>query len=112
MVFKVAQSEKYKVKVEIETNTESGRKEKSTFNVMFKRLSQSEITELVQSAESLTFEDLMARVLLGWDGLIDADNEPLEFNEANRAALFEIPEARFALREAYWDSVRLGKQKN
>ena len=111
MTFKIAQSDSYKYKVDVETNGENGKKEKSTFNVMFKRLSQSEITELV-GTESLTFEDLMARVLVGWDGLIGSDNHPVEFNDANRVALYEIPEARFALREAYWESVRLGKQKN
>ena len=111
MSFKIAQSDSYKTKVEVETTTETGKKEKSAFNVMFKRLTQTEITSIVDT-ENLTFEELMAKVLVGWDGLIDADNEPLDFNEANRTALYEIPQARYALREAYWESVRVGKQKN
>lgn len=111
MTFKMAQSDTYKTKVDVETTTESGKKEKSTFNVMFKRLTQTELTELVNT-ENLTFEELMAKVLTGWDGLIDSENEPVDFNEANRVALFDIPQARFALREAYWESARAGKQKN
>ena len=110
-MFKVAQSDSYKYKVTVEMNGEGGQKEKSSFSVQFKRLSQSEFTELVQT-ENLTFEALKAQVLAGWDGLVGSDNQPLEFNEANRAALFEIPEARFALREAFWESVRMGKAKN
>jgi hypothetical protein len=111
-MFKVAQSSNYKYKVNVETNGANGQKEKSTFNVQFKRLKQTEITELAASIDSLSFEDLMDKVLVGWDGLVGSDNEVFEFNDANRALLFDIPEARFAVRDAFWESVRMGKQKN
>lgn len=111
-MFKIAQSPSYKYKVNVETNGANGQKEKSSFNVQFKRLKQTEITDLAAQIEHMSFEDLMDKVLVGWDGLVGSDNEVLEFNDANRVALFEIPEARFAVRDAFWESVRLGKQKN
>lgn len=111
-MFKVAQTPSYKRKVNVETNGANGQKERSSFNVQFKRLTQTEISDLVAQMANLSFEDLMDRVLVGWDSLVGSDNEVFEFNEANREALFEIPEVRFAVREEFWESVLLGKQKN
>jgi len=111
-MFCVSQSDSYKYPVTVETNGETGKKEKSTFSAFFKRLSQTEATQLFET-ENLTFEDLMSAVLVGWGtDLVGSDKQPLEFNAMNRDALFNIPEARFALREAFWESIKLGKVKN
>ena len=108
MAFKLALSETYKVKVVVETPNEYGKTSKDDFVAEFKRVGMDELEELRKLPQPEVFE----RVLVGWSGLLDGDNQAVPFSELNRKALLNIPQALAGLMESYWPSVFKAREKN
>ncbi len=108
MAFKIALKPTYKVKVVVETPNDNGRLDKSDFMADFTRADMNMIDELRQ----LTQKEVVERVLVGWSGLLDENNEAVPFSEANRDALLGIPQAFAALAQGFWDSIYKAREKN
>ncbi len=51
-------------------------------------------------------------VLMGWDGIVDADGESVGFSKASKAELLELPMMAGAIIEAYFSSLVEEKRKN
>ncbi|TWI65169.1 hypothetical protein IP91_02576 [Pseudoduganella lurida] len=107
-MFKIALSATYRIKIHVEIPAESGKIDKSDFTAEFKRCDLEKLDELRKEPQ----RDVIRAVLVGWDGLVDEDNNAVPFNEATREAVLAIPQAMFALIETFWSSVQTAKQKN
>ncbi len=107
-MFKIALSQTYRVKVTVETPNEHGKIDKSDFMAEFKRADLATLDELRKEPQL----DVLRQVLVGWDGLVDEDNNTVPFNAATRDAVLTIPQAVFALVDAFWASIAKAKQKN
>jgi hypothetical protein len=108
MSFKIALTPSYRVKVIVETPNESGRHDKSDFMAEFKRCDIDALEELRKDPQL----EVLRKVLVGWDGLIGDDNQPVLYNPTTLEALLAIPQAVFALIEAFWGSIAKAKEKN
>lgn len=83
-----------------------------TFTAEFRRIGKKEIEALTASAE--TSDDSVARaVLVGWEGVQDADGNDVPFSDAAVAQLLDVPGVAYAVVMAFLDSVSgAAKRKN
>ena len=69
---------------------DGGHKEKSTFDVEFKRLTQTRISEIrklarkmeigaIDDDEMLEDQEAAKEIILGWDGVVDEENKEIKF---------------------------------
>jgi len=81
----------------------------ATFLILTRSQIQEQIAEEREAAtaDDPTDADVLRKVLVGWDDVATEDG-PLEFNEANRDALIDIPYVRTALIAAYFTAVTGG----
>jgi len=105
---------------------DGGKREKATFSAVFKRLSQSRINEIqtevqrrVKAAEagedvrgSISDVSLADEILVGWEGIVDGDGEPVPFSQASKAMLLDVPMMAPALINAFFESLVELKRKN
>jgi len=99
-----------------------GRREKQEFEAEFKRLPQSRIIQIQSLAKKLASADADAveisdvsiadEVLVGWDGIIDSDGEPIAFTRRTKDQLLELPMMAACLIEAYFTSLVEEKRGN
>lgn len=108
MAFKLAKSPTFKATVTIETQDDKGRTQKDTVIATFKRCGEEELAEFTD----LKNAELMRRVLLNVEGLIDENNEPVPYEGDNIEGFLAIPPATHALAMAFWQASRLGRAKN
>lgn len=111
MTFKITQKPTFISRVTVETPNQKGGFDRSHFNAEFKRCGMDEIEEL----KKLPQKEVMEKVLVGWTDLIDDDNQPVDFNEDNRRALLNIPNALTAMGSidgAFWGSLFKAREKN
>lgn len=104
-----SQTETYRFKVEVSLPTEKGRFERQDFWLDVRRVSSDELDELVHVKGQ---DEVVRRVAVGWDGVLDDDNAPLDFSTENLARLLAIPQVRVAMANAYWNNVTDVRQKN
>lgn len=116
---------------------EKGNKQKKTFKLRFKRVSQEEI-ELIEhrlklakramplteeelaeipskfaGAEPMTDMELLHEVVAGFEaGVLDKDGSPLPFSAENLEALADTFPAKPAMVNAFFDSINKVMQKN
>ena len=126
MAFVLKQSDSYTWPVSIRLPANGGKREKQTFEAEFKRLPQSRINEIqvlaqqrVKAAErgedlenGISDQSIADEVLVGWDGIVDGDGEPVPFSKASKAQLLDVPMLASALIEAFFESLVEGKRKN
>ena len=108
MAFIIALSETYRVKVTVETLNEAGKKEKSEFHVVFKRYDVDELDELRTKPQ----REVLKEAIVGWEGLLDGNKEPVPFNELNVDVLLRITPALQGLALAFWNSIVTAREKN
>jgi len=99
-----------------------GRREKQEFEAEFKRLPQSRIIEIQTLAKKLANGDaenaeisdvsIADEVLVGWEGIVDSEGEPLPFTRRTKEQLLELPMMAGALIEAYFNSLVEEKRGN
>lgn len=100
---KVAVVPQFKKRVDVEIQTMTGTPEVQSFMAIFKGMSRAEYDALMARAEA-AFKDgkngddlVVAEVLQGWEGVEDAQGNPLPFNADNMAKTWnEVPGARVA----------------
>ena len=99
----------YPVKVAV-LAAENGAVLEHTFNACFKRFSQAEIDDI--KANIKTDADIVRKVMIGWDGIGDADGTPLAFNAENLERLLADNGMAFALCKAWYESLNKELIKN
>ncbi len=126
MAFVLNQSQSYSWPVSINLPADGGKREKSSFDALFKRLPQSRINEIQQLAQQriksaergdeldngVTDQSIAAEILVGWSGILDADGDDVPYSEAVKAQLLDVPMMAGALIEAYFTSLVELKRKN
>lgn len=126
MAFVLKQSDSYTWPVSIRLPANGGKREKQTFEAEFKRLPQSRINEIqvlaqqrVKAAErgedlenGISDQSIADEVLVGWDGIVDGDGEPVPYSKTTKAQLLDVPMLAGALIEAFFESLVEGKRKN
>ena len=126
MAFVLNQSQSYSWPVSIQLRADGGKREKSSFDALFKRLPQSRINEIQQLVQQrikaaergdeldngVTDQSIAAEILVGWSGILDADGDDVPYSEAVKAQLLDVPMMAGALIEAYFTSLVELKRKN
>lgn len=126
MAFVLNQSQSYSWPVSIKLPADGGKREKSSFDALFKRLPQSRINEIQQLVQQrikaaergeeldngVTDQSIAAEILVGWSGILDADGDDVPYSEAIKAQLLDVPMMAGALIEAYFTSLVELKRKN
>lgn len=130
MAFVLAQSATYSWTVNFEYPVDGNRFRRQTFEVIFKRLDQSRIEEIViaqremQRAVEEGAENSLellaqgrehaAEVMAGWSGVKETEDAPddLPFTAKNLKAFLEVPGIANAVLKAYGESLQLSKQGN
>lgn len=99
--------------VSVHLPVDGGRFEKQAFTATFRRISQSRITEIVEAVQagSTTDVKLASEVLVGWAGVTDGETD-LEYTEAHKAQLLDIPAVAAAVVRAFLDSITGAPRKN
>ena len=112
-MFSLSQSNSYTWPVTVEFPVDGGKTEKQSFDVEFKRLTQSKIKELRDLAFAGKVDDVQTcrEVVVGWRGVKDGDNE-LPFSPSNLNLLLEVALVPGAVVRAYFDSMEGAKRKN
>lgn len=126
MAFVLKQSDSYTWPVSIKLPANGGKRERQTFDAEFKRLPQSRINEIQRevqlrvkanekgedTGEGISDQSIADEILVGWDGIIDGDGEPVPFSNAVKAQLLDVPMMAGALVAAYFESLVEQKRKN
>jgi hypothetical protein len=107
-MFKLSLTDTYTVKIVVEIPNLKGKTDKSDFMAEFKRCDIDKLDEL----RALPQRDVIREVLVGWTDLVGDDNQPVLFSTVTRDAVLAIPQAVFALIEAFWGSIHKAKEKN
>jgi hypothetical protein len=126
VAFVLKQSDSYTWPVSIKLPANGGKRERQTFDAEFKRLPQSRINEIqlqVQqrmkaaergddTGEGISDQSIADEVLVGWDGIVDGDGEPVPFSKGSKAQLLDVPMMAGAIIEAFFESLVEAKRKN
>jgi len=126
VAFVLNQSQSYSWPVSIKLPADGGKREKSSFDALFKRLPQSRINEIqllvsqrIKAAErgeeldnGVTDQSIAAEILVGWSGIVDGEGDDVPYSEASKAQLLDVPMMAGALIEAYFASLVELKRKN
>jgi len=126
VAFVLKQSDSYTWPVSIKLPANGGKRERQTFDAEFKRLPQSRINEIQRevqlrvkanekgedTGEGVSDQSIADEILVGWDGIVDGDGEPVPFSNAVKAQLLDVPMMAGALVSAYFESLVEQKRKN
>jgi hypothetical protein len=126
VAFVLKQSDSYTWPVSIKLPANGGKRERQTFDAEFKRLPQSRINEIQRevqvrvkanekgedTGEGVSDQSIADEILVGWDGIVDGDGEPVPFSNAVKAQLLDVPMMAGALVAAYFESLVEQKRKN
>jgi len=126
VAFVLKQSDSYTWPVSIKLPANGGKRERQTFDAEFKRLAQSRINEIQRevqlrvkanekgedTGEGISDQSIADEILVGWDGIVDGDGEPVPFSNAVKAQLLDVPMMAGALVAAYFESLVEQKRKN
>lgn len=110
MAFKLAKSPTFKAPVTALTPNERGGFDKETFTAEFKRVSMEDLDQYKE--QNMTHYQILDLVLVGFEGLLDEDNEPVAFTEATKAALLGITSAVNGLIYAFYSTLNKAPEKN
>jgi hypothetical protein len=110
MAFKLTQSPTYKTTVTVNVPNGSGGFDKSTFVAEFKRKTTAELADL--RSLNLTNDELVRKVLVGWEMTDEDTGEAVPFNKDTLGAVLAIAPTPLATTLAYWESVNGARSKN
>lgn len=107
MAFVRKKNPTYKWPVIVE-DPDNGRFDKGTFDAIFKRLSRTKFSELVNKGDV----ELLENVLDGWEGIEDEDGKPVPFTSAIKREFLDDPYFCRGVVKAYLESLEGIKEKN
>lgn len=118
-MIKIAQTPTYPATVNVEL-PDGKTVKKVAFTINFHRKTMTEITDIhrrlglpMDNDEKLNDEKLVGEIVAGWGTDVqDEDGQPLEFNDANLAALMDIYPVRPAVVRTFFETLNGGKAKN
>ena len=117
MAFVISKKQTYAWPVKIKM-PQGGQWENHGFTATFQRIPAAKIQEWMKNLadedqkpeERYDYENtVISEVLVGWEGVQDAEGTPVPFSDETRRMLVEIVEVRKAIFEAFFDS-GLGKK--
>jgi hypothetical protein len=113
-MFKIDLSDDYAYPVTLEIRDEKGRVKREQFTARFKRLPQTELDELMSQARDQQISDaeLASKVLSGWEGIADADGNPIPYNDVMRESVLDVFPVRPSVIAAWFESLTGAKRKN
>lgn len=115
-MFVLEQKETYLWPVQIKVPANGGKYETHTFDVEFKRLSQSRIkniNEEIQAEKSeITDSDLVKEVICGWKGIQDSNGAEVPFSVGQLEMLLDIPLVASSIVKVFFESISGAKIKN
>jgi len=126
VAFVLSQSQSYSWPVVIRLPADGGKREKASFDAVFKRLPQSRINEIQQQVQQrmraaeqgedldngVTDQSIADEILMGWSGIVDGDGDEVPYSEGAKAELLDVPMVAGALIGAYFESLVEQKRKN
>lgn len=109
-MFKLLQNPEFDhtVKVQLPVN---GGHEAQTFTGRFRALSISD-TEQHNTLTTEGTNQYLRAIFVGWEGVSDDQGEPVQFNDANRDRMIDLPFVRMALLETYNAAMMGAKRGN
>lgn len=114
-MFKISQKPTYKWPVTVSIPDDGGKFTKGTFTAEFKALSQDEIDTIIKAGrDGDETSDILHEALIGWSAVQDADGSDLPYSEEAKAKLLRMAYVRFALLDAFFNSINGGgaRRKN
>ena len=126
MAFVLKQSDSYRWPLKLRIPTDGGKKEVSTFDIEFKRLSQEKIDQLAKLAKDIElgrveedeydFKKLIGDIVIGWDGVVDDSGEKVPFSQNSLDQLLSIATVPNQILRTLFESLNTeekpGKRKN
>lgn len=114
MAFVMKQSSSYFWPVVIEIPVDGGRFDKQTFDVEFKRITQSRIDEIMSSGneDELGFKTVAEEIVVGWRGVSDDNGDEFIFSEGNKSMVLDVPMLATAIVKAWIKSLAGAQAKN
>lgn len=97
--------------IEFKLPTDGGKYAKHSFEAVFKVLSQSKLTELLNAKDS-DDKAFCREVVVGWKGMKDESGQDLAFSATALDELLEVPTLATAIATAYLESIAGAKAKN
>lgn len=110
MAFKRTLNPTFTAKVTVNIPNDTGGFDKSTFMAKFKRCSADELQTLRESG--LTNEELVRKVLVGWEMKDEDTGEDVPFSKAEMEAALQIAPTPLATALAFFESVNGARSKN
>ena len=106
-MFKKAAVRRITWPVTVNIPQDDGKTQAAEFDCEFELLGIREHDDLIGSGA-----DLLVRVLVGWSRLMnEAGDAPVDFSEAEKAAMLDIAYVRAALTQAYYEAAHGNKAK-
>lgn len=105
-MFQVSRGVERQVKWPVVVNVpqDGGSYKKHTFDAKFQIFGQAKIDEILQKFRN-DDHDMIVEILAGWENVQDSDGNNLEYSDANKTALIDIPYVRTAIVKAYFECV-------
>ena len=113
-MFVISQKPSYSWPVEVHFPVDGGKTDRQTFDAEFKRMTQTRINEIRELIEKnqITDTELAREVLVGWEGVNDANSDAVPFTERSRDQLLDVPLVASAVVMAWLSSLTGIKRKN
>lgn len=113
-MFVIKQSQSYFWPVEVLFPISGGKHDKQTFDVEFKRISQTRIKEIGKliDAGEITDADLCKELVVGWKGVTDEKSEEMPFSTGALEGLLDVHLVAAAIVTAWFGSLSAAKRKN
>lgn len=99
-MFKLEEQKTVKWPVTVNIPRDGGRTTKAQFTAHFELITQDEFRD-IYAQENASDEDLLRRVLRGWDDVAGAGDEAIDYNPDTREMMIRIPYVRAAMVSAY-----------
>ncbi len=96
--------------VTVNVPVDGGKTEDHEFTARFKLLSDDDYNKAVQEAASDT--DLISKILIGWEGLIDDDGKAVKYSKKTLKDLCKFPFVRNSIVRAYTQAIQGIAAKN
>mgnify|MGYP003407902525 CR=1 FL=1 len=113
MAFTLDQTDSYSWPVELEVAGDGGKFERHSFDIRFRRLTQSRIDALAEAGRTgdQTDRDTCKELITGWNG-IDQGGDSLPFSQGALDRLLDIAGAPQAIILAWAESLQGARRKN
>jgi hypothetical protein len=109
-MFKIVSSAEFSWPIKVQVPVD-GRHAEQVFSARFKKVDRDRLVEL-QSGDPDAEEAFLSEVVVGWEGVGDEQGNPLPFTPENRRLLLNVPYARTAVIEGYFEALGGRRRKN